>query len=67
MTIKGNRMTLNEIIKFMVKTRCEDDNFCIYVTDEKLFWDKECLASSYPQVDESDNEVYPPDAASKGL
>ena len=37
MTIKGNRMTLNEIIKFMVKTRCEDDNFCIYVTDEKLF------------------------------
>ncbi len=67
MSIKGNHVKLDDIIKIMIETRCEDDNFCIYGLDEKLFEDKEYLVSGYPQVDENDNEVYPQDAVTKGL
>jgi hypothetical protein len=67
MSIKGNHMKLNDIIGIMVKSRCEDDNFCIYGSDGELYGDKEYLVSGYPQVDENDNEVYPQDAASRGL
>ncbi len=60
-------MKLKDIIDSMIKSRCEDDNFCIYGSDGDLFGEKECLVSGYPQVDETDNEVYPQDAASRGL
>lgn len=67
MSIKGNHMKLDDIIKIMVETHCADDDFCIYGVDGKLFGSKEYLVSSYPQVDKNDKEVYPQDAASTGL
>lgn len=67
MSIKGNHMKLKDIIDIMVKSRCEDDNFCIYGSDGELFGEKEYLVSGYPQVDENDKEVYPQDAVSRGL
>lgn len=67
MSIKGNHMKLKDIIDIMVKSRCEDDNFCIYGSDGELFGEKEYFVSGYPQVDENDKEVYPQDAASRDL
>ena len=57
MSIKGNHMKLKDIIDIMVKSRCEDDNFCIYGSDGELFGEKEYFVSGYPQVDENDKEV----------
>ena len=58
---------MKDIIGIMVKSRCEDDNFCIYGSDGELFGEKESFVSGYPQVDQNDKEVYPQDAVSRGL
>lgn len=67
MSIKGNRMKLDDIINVMVETRCEDDDFCIYGADGELSENKEYLISGYPQVDKKDKEVYPQDVVSAGF
>ena len=67
MNLKNNYLKLNDFIKFMVETQCENDNFCIYGREGELNGDREYFISDYPRIDVNSNEVYPHEVISSGL
>ncbi|WP_312690374.1 hypothetical protein [Kosakonia sp.] len=59
MLTKNRQYSLAEIIDWINETDCQDDNFCLYGTGEKLTAEGIYLFAGYPQV-EDDTEIYPP-------